>query len=55
MTDPETPSERNERHAREIERSQKGLRDSIAETGRLLDESNRMLDRHREEREGDES
>lgn len=47
-------AERRERHAREVEASQKALRESISETGRLVGESEKMLRRHRNEREEDE-
>jgi len=45
----EKRAERRDQHAREVEVSQKGLRDSIAATARLLDESDKMLRRHRAE------
>jgi len=41
--------ERRERQTREVEQSQRELRDSIAKTRRLLDESDEMLKRHRRE------
>ena len=47
-------AKRRERHAREVEESQQALRDSISETERLVGESEKMLRRHREEREEDE-
>jgi hypothetical protein len=47
--------ERRDRQAREVEESQRELRDSIATTQRLLDQSDEMLKRHRQERESDES
>ena len=40
---------------REIEENQEALRRSIAETERLVSESEDMLRRHRREREEDES
>ena len=43
--------ERSERHAREVKASQKALRESISETERLVGESDKMLRRHRQERE----
>lgn len=46
--------EQRERHAREVEASQKALRKSISETERLVDESEKMLRRHRGEREDSE-
>lgn len=42
-------AERRERHAAEVEASQDGLRKSIAETERLVGQSDRMLKRHRQE------
>ena len=42
-------AERRKRHAAEVEASQNSLRDSIRETQRLVDESDAMLKRHREE------
>ncbi len=49
-------AERRDRHAAEVEASQVELRDSIAATERLVDESDRMLRRHRSEcEEGDAS
>lgn len=44
-------AEQRERHAREVEASQKALRESISQTQRLVDESDQMLRRHRGERE----
>jgi hypothetical protein len=44
-------AERRERHAREVEASQKALRESISETERLVGESETILRRHRQERE----
>ena len=44
-------AERRERHAREVEASQKALRESISETERLVGESDSMLRRHRQEHE----
>ena len=46
-------AERRERHAREVEASQKALRESISETERLVGESDKMLRRHHQEREDD--
>lgn len=48
-------NEQRERHTREIEASQKALRDSISETTRLVGESDKMLQRHRREFDEDES
>ena len=45
-------AERRERHAADIEASQHALRKSIDETGRLVQESEEMLRRHRKENEG---
>ena len=42
-------------HSREIEENQEALRRSIAETERLVSESENMLRRHRREREEDEA
>jgi hypothetical protein len=54
-----TANDRSERRARqsaEVEASQRELRTSIAETERLVDESEKMLKRHRDECEkADES
>ena len=47
-------SEQRERHAREVEESQKALRESISETQRLVEESDQMLRRHRGERDSDD-
>lgn len=49
-------ADRRDRHAAEVEASQAELRNSISETERLVDESDRMLRRHRSECEaGDAS
>ena len=48
-------AERRERHAAEVEASQVELRKSITETERLVDQSDRMLRRHRTECEADDS
>jgi hypothetical protein len=50
----ETSSKRRERHALETEASQAKLRASIAETERLVDETDSMLRRHRKECEDQE-
>jgi hypothetical protein len=42
-------AERRDRHCAEVEKSQAALRRSIAETERLVGESDEMLRRHREE------
>ena len=44
-------AERRERHAAEVEASQDALRKSIDETGRLVEQSEEMLRRHRKEHE----
>ncbi len=50
----ETSSKRRERHAIETENSQAKLRASIAETERLVGETDLMLGRHRQECEDQE-
>ncbi len=47
-------AERRAQHAAEIEASQAEMRKNIAETERLVGESDRMLKRHRKEHEDDE-
>ena len=54
MTDKNKRAERREQQAREVEASQKSLRASIAETDRLVGESEDMLRRHRQECEEDD-
>jgi hypothetical protein len=49
MPTPNDRAARRDRHAVEIEESQAALRKSIAETGRLVDESDAMLRRQRKE------
>ena len=44
-----TLDERLRDHAREMEQNQDALRKSIAETQRLFDESEHMIQRHRQE------
>ena len=51
MPDRKKRAELRERQSEEIEASQAELRKSIAETERLVDESNKMLRRHRQESE----
>lgn len=51
MPDAKTRAARREQQAREVEDSQTALRNSIAETQRLVDLSDEMLERHRRERE----
>lgn len=55
MSDPNKRAERRKQHAAEIEASQNDLRKSIAETERLVGESDEMLRRHRRECEQDEA
>ena len=55
MPDRKTRAARREKQAREIEASQQSLRRSIAETDRLVGESEKMLERHRKEREDDDA
>jgi hypothetical protein len=55
MPDKKTRAERREQQAREIEANQQSLRRSIAETDRLVGESEKMLERHRKERELDDA
>jgi hypothetical protein len=54
MPDRKKRAERRERQSREIEASQADLRKSIAETERLVDESDKMLRRHRQESESED-
>jgi len=54
MTDRKKRAERREQQSREVEANQDALRKSIAETERLVGESEAMLRRHREEREEDD-
>jgi hypothetical protein len=51
----ESRVERSDRQAREVEQSQRELRDSISRTQRLLDQSDEMLKRHRQERGEDDN
>jgi hypothetical protein len=55
MPDAKRRAARREQQAREVEESQAALRKSIAETQRLVDASDEMLERHRRERETDDS
>lgn len=48
-------ADRRDQQAREIEANQKALRDSIAESQRLVEESETILKRHRREREEDDA
>ena len=54
MPDRKAKADRREQQAREVEKNQAALRVSIAETERLVGESEEMLRRHREEREADD-
>jgi hypothetical protein len=49
MPTPEDRAKRRDRQAAEVEASQARLRQSIAETERLVGESDKMLRRHRKE------
>ncbi len=55
MTDKKKRAERREQQSREVEASQVALRESIAETERLVGESDEMLRRHRQECEDDDT
>ena len=55
MVDKKKRSERLTHQAKEVEASQDELRKSISETERLVDESDKMLRRHREELEDDDA
>lgn len=55
MSDKKKRAERREQQSREVEASQVALRESIAETDRLVGESEEMLRRHRQEWEDDET
>lgn len=54
MPDAKRRAERREQQAREIEDNQAQLRSCIAETRRLVDESDAILERHRRERDADD-
>jgi hypothetical protein len=54
MSDKKKRAERREQQSREVEASQKALRESIAETERLVGESEEMLRRHRKENDDDD-
>ena len=54
MPTPEDRARRRDRQAAEVEASQAKLRASIAETERLVGESDDMLRRHRKETDEDE-
>ncbi len=55
MPDPKKRTERRNQHSAEVEASQANLRRSIAETARLVEESDAMLRRHRKECEDDDA
>ena len=55
MSDQKKRADRRERHSKEVEASQASLRANIDEARRLVDESDKMLKRHRRERESDDS
>ena len=55
MTSKQKRAERREQQAREVEASQERLRESIAETDRLVDDADQMLKRHGKEREEDDA
>ena len=55
MPDTKKRADRREQQSAEIEASQAGLRKNIAETRRLVDESDKMIDRHRKECEADDA
>jgi len=54
MPDKKSRAMRREQQAREIEANQSALRASIAETQRLVDESEAILRRHRTELDEDD-
>ena len=54
MLDKKKRAERREQQSREVEASQKALRESISETERLVGESEKMLRRHRKECDDDD-
>ena len=49
MSESESRDDRRERHTQEVEASQREQRASIEKTQRLLDQSDAMLKRHRQE------
>lgn len=55
MPDKASRAARREQHAKEVEDSQDAMRRSIAETRRLVDESDETLKRHRRERDEDDA
>ncbi len=54
MTEKSQRDARRTQQAREVEESQARMRKSITETERLVDASEEMLRRHRQEREDDD-
>jgi hypothetical protein len=54
MSDKKKRAERREQQSREVEASQRAMRESITETERLVGESEEMLRRHRKECDDDE-
>ena len=55
MPDRKSRAERRAQHTAEVEASQANLRKSIAETERLVGESDKMLRRHRDECDADDA
>jgi len=55
MSDKQKRADRRTQQASEVEESQEALRKSIAETERLVDESDEMLRRHRRECDDDDA
>lgn len=55
MPDRKKRAERRAQHIAEVEESQARMRTSIAETERLMGESEEMLRRHRKENDDDEA
>ena len=55
MPDPKKRADRREQQSKEVEASQAALRANIDEARRLVDESDKMLKRHRRESESDDA
>jgi hypothetical protein len=55
MTTKQKREARREQQAKEVEASQKMLRESIAQTDRLVNDADQMLKRHGKEREEDDA
>ena len=55
MTDQKKRAQRREQQSREVEANQKALRESIAETDRLVGESEEMLRRHKKQWDDDDA